>query len=142
LTKSPERYELLNLPEQHWYGFSVTNDRGYRERRINTDDAGPAKVFVSLEPFSGFVCLNNGVDWLDWVIVGAQTNPVKLPSKHWILDLRRQCEEMAIPLFEKNSLKQLDLPGGLRQEWPEGFERKKGGKRNEKYQNNISRTMG
>ncbi len=86
-------------------------------------NGGSLNQFVScepvFEPIEIYRSHETEHDGCQWVIVGAQSNPTILPKKKWLLDIRDQCKSLGIPLFEKNSLAPLDLPGGLIQEWPE-----------------------
>lgn len=129
LTKNPGRYHKLTLldnddmpqMEDHYnwhFGFSATNGDEYIERNGNMS-CMLIRDFASLEPLRGPIKLGRFCP--RWIIVGAETRngiPVNMPRREWILDIRKQCKDLNIPLFEKNSLAPLDLPGGLIQEWP------------------------
>ena len=82
--------------------------------------------YASIEPIQGEIVITKyagrgaGKE-LNWLIVGAETGNRKgkiIPKREWLLDIRPQCKELNIPLFEKNSLAPL-LPEGLIQQWPE-----------------------
>ncbi len=122
LTKNPKRFCLINYSIKWWLGFSSCG--GYHFIDGLKDMPELVKGFVSLEPLQKYANLLNttNIDKLKWIIVGSETRngkPVSMPKREWILDIRKQCDDLHIPLFEKNSLQPLDLPGGLRQEWPE-----------------------
>jgi len=75
--------------------------------------------FVSIEPIFGPVDLAAMPADLQWVIVGAETGNRKarvVPDAEWIAQLRRQCKEFGIPLFEKDSLQ--PIAGRLVREYP------------------------
>lgn len=130
LTKNPDRYYHLvttdddNLPmlEEHfnwWFGFSATNQKQY-DKNNGDMTVGIINEFVSLEPLYGPIKLSKMHQ--KWLIVGSETKngkSINLPKAQWILDIRKQCAQLKIPLFEKNSLLPLNLPGGLIQQWPE-----------------------
>ena len=109
-----------------WIGHSITG--------VNQDGHGWCQLpgvneFISMEPLLDWpIQIGKYADYADgvktkpnWLIVGSETRngrPVNMPKREWILDIRKQCADLSIPLFEKNSLAPLDLPDGLIQEWP------------------------
>ncbi len=127
LTKNPERYfdddiiPFFKHNPNFWMGFTAETGSLYNERwqwfQMNIPLSITSKVFVSIEPIQDgrhVLSLFNNVP--DWVIVGAQTKPDRFPAPAWIASIRQQCEMLNIPLFEKNSLAPMNLPGGLIQE--------------------------
>lgn len=52
---------------------------------------------------------------IDWVIIGGQTHPLKLPRKNWVDDIIDKASELNIPVFIKNNLSSL---GYNLQEYP------------------------
>lgn len=122
LTKNPKRYRKLaghgDLPPQHWYGYTLTGIEQRPEQLYSN-----WRTFVSLEPLLGmpdmeFLRHDNTL----WVILGAETGNRKgnvVPKREWIQDIVDQCRDAWVPVFMKNSLK--DIWGApLIQEWPEG----------------------
>lgn len=123
LTKNGKRYlELARkgiMPDadNFWYGCSVTRP-----------DApfffsNKCKTFASIEP------ILESFDWVpglkhiglpDWIIVGAETgnrkNKVR-PEKDWLGGIVNGCAEHNIPLFMKESLREL-MGTDFRQEFP------------------------
>ncbi len=109
LTKNPTRYAELQhaglLPnlKNFWYGTTVTKmeDPVWCNGNYNT--------FASIEPildeFSGFF-----ISGLGWVIVGGETGNRKgkvIPERSWIEAIAASCEYWCVPLFMKDSLKQI-----------------------------------
>lgn len=120
LTKNPKRYlefgfELYRVPNQI-HGISASTIGDYRKRTRYL--YGNIPNWVSLEPLQGPIILNHPMlnHPPQWIVIGAQTQPLKLPELEWVLDIREQAKELNIPIFEKNNLKSLNLPGGLIQE--------------------------
>lgn len=123
LTKNSAQYHNFSWKTNWWRGASVTNqnemlvlwDKFYFVRRHQT--------FISVEPIQGPVLIPpHTIHRPNWVIVGSETRngrPVNVPKKEWILDIREQCKDLGIPLFEKNSLLEL-MDDKLIQEWPNG----------------------
>ncbi len=52
---------------------------------------------------------------IDWVIIGGQTKPTKLPSKEWVDEILEQADGRGIPVFIKNNM---DSLGYNRHEFP------------------------
>lgn len=113
LTKNPKRYAKTNYSLKWWLGFSASDKDTYCHRPIDMPKL--AKKYVSLEPLTGEV--PNLAPRHRWVIVGAQTKPLVLPEKEWILDIRDQCAALGIPIFMKNNLAPLGLE--LIQQFPD-----------------------
>jgi len=70
--------------------------------------------FISFEPLQGPI--DHNFYGIDWVIIGAQTDPLILPKAEWVTDIIQKARNLEIPVFMKNSLKSLGLP--LIQEYP------------------------
>jgi protein gp37 len=110
LTKNPERYQRLNLPDEQnmWYGTSITNEADID--RLNYLPTGH-KTFVSIEPLLADIKAqdygNMFKDKVDWIIIGAETGRSKgkvVPSFEWIKDIVLMADEAEIPVFMKESL--------------------------------------
>lgn len=130
LTKNPGRYS--KLPRKWfdgldaWIGTTVCqNDDVHEKGRIlslsETWNRG-VKWFVSVEPLleeMDLVSLGQ-IRCADWVIVGAEsghrTGKVK-PRKEWIGAIAAICTECRVPVFMKESVKQI-MGEEFRQEWP------------------------
>ena len=124
LTKNPKRYiDLAHkgiLPvgnKAFWFGTSVTHadDPFFFHEYCNT--------FVSiepiLEPFGAFGN-RNALSLPNWIIIGAETGNRKgkvIPEKAWIDELVSQADEFDIPVFMKESLRNL-MGADFRQEFP------------------------
>lgn len=123
LTKNYNRYMqiinsgLITVRDNYWFGTTITTPQGEVYRRgdgINT--------FVSIEPilerFNG--CRDLSL-LPDWVIIGAETGNRKgkvIPEKRWVDNIVTACKEADIPVFMKNSLKEI-MGDDFIQEWPE-----------------------
>ena len=110
LTKNPERYSEFKFPKNCWLGTTVTS---YKDlHRIldlpRYEENGRTLNFVSFEPLLGDVYIEAN-DWLwgyvDWVIVGAQTNPYRAPNPEWVERIVRGARNNGIPVFLKNNLR-------------------------------------
>ena len=130
LTKNPARYielakkGLLPTDGNFLFGTTVTNDDTeywYSDCR---------NWFLSIEPvmgkFSGGSISGETVLWQGprmkptWVIIGAETGNRKdkiIPKREWVEDIVNECRRSKIPVFLKNSLKEI-WGGPLIQEYP------------------------
>lgn len=123
LTKNPKRYRELQLkgklPNQHWYGTSVT-------RKDEKDFFVPGyNTFVSIEPIQESFSDENHVAYRQmvqsWVILGAETGNRQnkiAPKKEWITELVDYYSKFGYTkFFMKDSLRDL-MGADFRQEFP------------------------
>lgn len=123
LTKNGKRYlELARkgiMPDadNFWYGCSVTRPDApfFFSNKCKTF----ASIEPILEPFDWVPGLKH-IELPDWIIVGAETgnrkNKVR-PEKDWLGGIVNGCAEHNIPLFMKESLREL-MGADFRQEFP------------------------
>lgn len=121
LTKNPKRYidlarkELLPNKDNYWFGTTTPTEK--TEFFFNRN----RNVFTSIEPIlEPFREINQIGDLLDWIIVGAETGNRKdkvIPKKDWIMEISDACERDGVPLFMKESLRDL-MGDDFRQEFP------------------------
>ena len=123
LTKNGKRYlELARkgiMPDadNFWYGCSVTRPDApfFFSNKCKTF----ASIEPILEPFDWVPGLKH-IGLPDWIIVGAETgnrkNKVR-PEKDWLGGIVNGCAENNIPLFMKESLREL-MGADFRQEFP------------------------
>lgn len=124
LTKNPKRYETVldkYFPKNMWFGWSQT---GPTNPLLTFSTHYSIQTFISIEPlltpFERFYI--NGVDW---AIVGAETGNRKdkvIPKKEWIMDIAEECKAADVPIFMKESLREL-MGDNFKQEYPEGLKR-------------------
>lgn len=117
LTKNPSRYSRLykegKLPHliDCWWGASTSR----------TDDSYNIgyKTFASIEPiYEDFSSAEAPL--CGWVIIGAETGNRKgkiVPRKEWISTFAKKCEYDGVPVFMKESLREL-MGSDFRQEFP------------------------
>ena len=117
LTKNPNRLSGMlpdKLPPEHWYGQTITGGEAFGMPMENS--------FISFEPLLSEVYMSPFVRF-GWVIIGAETGNRKgkvIPKKEWIDDIVAECRKRNVPVFMKDSLKEL-MGEDLVQEWPEGL---------------------
>lgn len=105
LTKNPKRInEIISgdlYTQNIWLGTSVENDNGLS--RIDEIRKVPRfKKFVSFEPL--LEDINPDLADIDWVIIGPQTNPDKLPEWDWVETIIEEADYQEIPIFVKNNI--------------------------------------
>lgn len=125
LTKNPKRLcELANMDKlpadnNFWYGSTVTSKNSLRYPGRFKDN-----TFLSIEPLlepldAGLGSFGNA----KWIIIGAETGNRKdkiVPKREWIENIVEAASITRIPIFMKNSLKEL-MGDNFIQEWPEGL---------------------
>ena len=119
LTKQPQNItndDIEHCPEENvWIG--VTNTGGgyesiYDLQIIPVEN----KKFISFEPMLQRP-LFNSLEEIDWIILGAQTNPYLAPKIEWLNEIVEYAEDIFIPIFMKSNLSKV-WPGELIQEFP------------------------
>jgi protein gp37 len=128
LTKRAERLEELSSaiewPNNVWMGVSVESE-DYTFRIDQLRETGAVTKFLSLEPLLGPLRNLDLID-IDWAIVGGESGPGARPMEEsWVLEIRDQCQQAAVPFFFKqwggvNKKKAgRSLQGRTWDEWPE-----------------------
>lgn len=122
LTKNPKRYvdlyakNILPIGKGYWYGTTVTSpEQPFFYSHVPDDNP---HTFVSIEPIMGSFGKFRASP--DWVIVGAETGNRKgkvAPRKEWIAEIADECERYRIPIFMKDSLREL-MGADFCQEFP------------------------
>ena len=118
LTKNPECYARFQAaPSNCWFGVTITDQvamdrfgrlfyRGWTDRRSDLFDPN-RKIFFSVEPLLGEIFLGL---YSDWLIIGAETGNRKgrvIPQQVWIDNILNDCELMGVPVWMKDSLKDI-----------------------------------
>lgn len=104
LTKRPERMLKLNpqltWTQNIWMGVSVENQQFTYRAEMLADSAAKTK-FLSVEPLLGPIS-RLPLDNINWVIVGGESGRWSRPmSEEWVLEIKGQCENRAVPFFFK-----------------------------------------
>lgn len=123
LTKNPGRYislaklGLLPTERNFWFGSStpmLETPYFYSDKYTS---------FVSIEPLlERFHYIGAAEEWQlpGWIIIGAETGNRKgkvIPKKEWVDEIARYAQGNGIPLFMKESLRQL-MGADFKQEFP------------------------
>ena len=142
LTKNPERLHLWSpFPDNAWVGVIATDAESCLRALRGLEVIKACRKYLSLEPLLNRIGGAWLEEWLkagilDWVGIGAQSNPTVLPSIEWVREIIKACDRVGIPVWLKNNLKPLIEQAGfaatewvqckypvLRQELPEGIRR-------------------
>lgn len=107
LTKQPQRIEkVYEFPKNLWLGVSIDYPSNFDKIdifRANTQHHSGVK-FISFEPLMGLPKEPFTLKGIDWVIIGAQTNPTRCPENEWVSRILDEAKERKIPVFMKDNL--------------------------------------
>jgi protein gp37 len=105
LTKRPDVLYQFDFPFNVWLGISIDTQEAARERLpyLLDNDVDATVKFASFEPLLEKVDVN--LEGLDWIIIGAQTQPWRPPAYEWVAALLKQARRYGIPYFLKDNLK-------------------------------------
>lgn len=108
LTKQPQNIPcVFQFPKNWVQGVSVNRCVDLPRIDLLRATQAPLKM-ISFEPLYedlGFLDLTG----IHWVIIGAQTHPLKTPLPRWIQNVIDSAFDKDIPIFIKNNLPQYDL---------------------------------
>jgi len=127
LTKNPKRALYFVFPDNVWLGVTVTSRSDWF--RVGILRYSHAKIkFISFEPLldDAFARLSpppSDFSIVDWVIIGAQTQPTVIPKAQWVYRIIDTARQEGIPVFLKNNL---HWPGGPIREFPPELTRLRG----------------
>lgn len=125
LTKNPLRYCDFSFPDNCWIGVTHTGFTkrgyiydGYMDSKVVIAFENKRNTLLSCEPLLGG-SISIPLE-CKWVIIGAMTGQGSQeyqPKIKWIESILNQADNLKIPVFMKNNLKQV-WEGELRQEFP------------------------
>lgn len=139
LTKHPENIPWPEMPDNVWLGVTITGQESDEEQLKLLEQLVSVRAtlhFVSFEPLLGPITCEvldmiESFDIVKWVIVGAQTKPIRLPELEWIneiIDCVWYGAMGSATLFMKNNLRKMapaikefqewELGDGMIQEFP------------------------
>ena len=117
LTKHMEVYAKWVWPKNCILGVTITKQKDFdKQRGSYYFFDGNNKTFFSFEPLLEQINIENfDTRYLknhnvDWVIIGAETGNRKdkiIPKKEWIEDIVNYCKKENIPIYIKDSLKEI-----------------------------------
>lgn len=117
LTKFPETYNWYEFPENCWLGITITKNNDMDKQMILGTFTSNSNIKYNNQGFISFEPLLENIDLfeydlpnLNWVIIGAETGNRKgkvIPEREWIADIIDCCRERNIPVYLKDSLKNI-----------------------------------
>jgi len=109
LTKAPNKLMMNNLkfPDNCIVGVTVNNEKDVWRISELVHHINAKYKWLSVEPM--YERLNISIDGIDWLVIGAQSNPVKQPDIRWVLELMRKANHRNIPIFLKPNLTIIEL---------------------------------
>ena len=118
LTKFPQRYDRLQLPESGWIGASVDEQHRAEPTLAAMRKVSGVKVkWLSLEPLIEPVQFSS-LEGIDWIVIGAQSentgqNPSFAPPFEWVMDLVATARRDGCKVWLKTN-----LLGTVSGQWP------------------------
>ena len=110
LTKNPERLQLWGtFPANAWVGVSVTGSKDYGQAIDALSEVKASIKFLSFEPLLEWgseldECWEEGLEGINWVIIGAQTAPVRLPEIEWVHSIVGAADLAGSLVFMKDNI--------------------------------------
>ena len=110
LTKQPQNLiKFSPFPDNCWVGVTVCNDKRLTDAVWTLRDIEAKVKYLSLEPLLGKIDdshLSVLLPHINWVIIGAQTKPLKRPHPSWVREITEAAIKAGIAVFHKNNLKE------------------------------------
>jgi len=113
LTKQPQNLiKFSPFPDNCFVGVSATNWLMFSDALGHLATIEAKVKYISFEPLLGEIKLDMLQEMLlpqvlDWVIIGAQTNPYRPPKIEWVTEIIRACDKAGIPVFIKDNLRKM-----------------------------------
>jgi len=112
LTKFPQNLAKFSpFPDNCWVGVTTTDYWKYVDACHYLSQIEAKVKYISLEPLlswdnetSSYFFESGGINWL---IIGAQTNPTVLPRIEWVQEIVKAADTAGVKVFLKNNLEPL-----------------------------------
>jgi len=103
LTKCPQNLKQWSpFPDNCWIGMTVDTFARYGNITDTFSGIKASVKFVSFEPMLDYTPPD--LLYVNWIIIGSQTQPVKHPPELWVRDLIKEAGKFSIPVFIKEPL--------------------------------------
>jgi len=106
LTKSPKKLlywaQTFGLPENVWAGVTVCNQSTVEQALKCLSHVDAAVKYICVEPLQEKITVD--LAGVDWMIIGALTNPLILPESTWVEELLEEASRCNTSVFLKKSL--------------------------------------
>lgn len=109
LTKQPQNLiKFSPFPQNVWLGVTMTSETILNDAYHALSEVDAKVKYLSIEPLLDWKTLAEGycfrLDFVDWVIIGAQSKPTIMPKIEWVQEIVQVCDKAGIPVFLKDSL--------------------------------------
>lgn len=121
LTKNPERYiqlaeaGVLPAGDDYWYGVTVT---GPDDPMIELPERN---LWLNIEPLRASLGDTPNLHGAAWVVIGGDTmnwSGQIQPRKKWVASIIREADRLGIPVFLKESIREIIGDANMRKEIP------------------------
>ena len=99
LTKAPQHAWPFKFPDNVWFGTTI-NEQADTWRLDEVRKHVFSKTWAIFEPLYGPI--DYDLTFLDWIIIGHQTNPEVQPKEEWVQSILDNAK--GVPIFMKSSL--------------------------------------
>ncbi len=107
LTKCPWNIKKWGrFPDNAWVGVTACNQKQHNEAVTILAGTDAKHKWISYEPLLEEINLGGAYDLegIDWVVIGAQTQPRILPKREWVEAILDVCDKGKIPYWTKTNL--------------------------------------
>lgn len=112
LTKQPQNLiKWSPFPENCWVGVTATNEEMLASAIESLGSIDATVKFISVEPLLSWNTPFHYLVWeslwrahVNWLIIGAQTNPYKPPEISWVREIVEAADKVGVKVFLKNNL--------------------------------------
>jgi protein gp37 len=116
LTKCPGNIAKWGkFPDNAWVGVTCLNAEQVWLAIEALKKVEAKHKWLSLEPLQGPLFnyqfdLNRHFTGIDWVVVGAQSHPTKLPEESWVREIIIEAGKLNVPVWTKNNMNDGFMP--------------------------------
>lgn len=107
LTKFPQRFKGLDIPDNAWMGTTVDMQARVKNAERAFEGVGGKVKWLSVEPMIEPLHFDR-LDLFDWIVIGGASRsdqtPAWEPPYRWIEDLVRQADDAKVPVYMKTNL--------------------------------------
>jgi len=122
LTKQPQNLaRWSSFPPNVFIGVTATNGEMFQRANLYLDRIEAKIKYISVEPLLDRVnFFDLRIRGLNWLIIGAQTKPDKLPKVEWVQEIVEAADKARVRVFLKDNLRPLlwhETERGLIPDW-------------------------
>jgi len=117
IKRSPQIFQILTkypgnllywaqgkgLPDNVWAGVTIINQSKADRALFCLSHTDAAVKYICVEPLQERIVLD--LEGVDWMIIGARTDPLILPENEWVEELLEEASRCGTRVFLKKSLR-------------------------------------